>query len=337
MHVAVDAHNLLADHRGIGVYLRSVLRQVLAKRAYRLTLLSRRPFPALQKRALARELDSAEFAVAPRVPDDADVVWHPWNGTFFQGGRRNVVTIHDVAPFVFPASYLKLLRSEQEPFEVSARIADRIVTNSHSSKSGIVAELGVEPERITVVPLAAGEVFSPGTAENLPRALRGRRYILYVGTLEERKNPGTLIDAWREKLKAQGIALAMVSTDKLPKDVIALRNLDSKHFRDVYRAALCLAYPTLYEGFGLPALEAMACGTPAVVSRVASLPEVCGTAAFYVEEPCSVAEWASALQEIAASESLRSDLSRRGLEQAAKFSWEATANQTFAVIAEAAA
>jgi hypothetical protein len=178
VHVAVDAHNLLTDHRGIGVYLRAVLTDILAKRACRVTLLVRHPFPGLHKRALAREIGSAEFSVSSRVPADADVVWHPWNGTFFSGGRRNVVTMHDVAPFVFPGSYERLRRSEQEPFEISARTADRIITNSHSSRIGIETYLRVERERIAVDPLAAGELFSPGKPEGLPPSLRGREYVL---------------------------------------------------------------------------------------------------------------------------------------------------------------
>ena len=336
MHVAVDAQNLLTDRRGIGVYLREVLARILAGGGCRVTLLVRHPLPGLQKRALARELGSAGFAVRSRVPRDASVVWHPWNGTFFRGGRRNVVTMHDVAPFAYPAADVTKRRSQQEPFELSARTADRILTDSSFSKGGIEAYLHVEPSRITVVPLAAGEIFSPGKPEMLPAALQGKRYVLYVGTLEERKNPRTLIAAWRNTLSSQGVALAMVSGGELPADVIALRELSPQRFRDVYRGALCLAFPTLYEGFGLPALEAMSCGTPAVVSRVASLPEICGDAARYVDEPRSVAAWESALNEIASSDALRGDLSRRGLAQASKFSWDATARATLAVLSEAA-
>ncbi|HEX5273866.1 MAG TPA: glycosyltransferase family 1 protein [Candidatus Rubrimentiphilum sp.] len=338
MHVAVDAHNVLTDRRGIGVYLRAVLRRMLASGECRITLLLRHPLPGLKKRALAAELGSEDFALASRVPRDAAVAWHPWNGTFFGGGRRNVVTMHDVAPFVYPAADRQKRRSQQAPFESSARTADRIIADSHFSKSGIESYLGVEPERITVVPLAADERFTPGKPEELPAPLRDRRYVLYVGTLEERKNVATLIAAWRNALAPRGIALAAVSGgDRLPDGVVALRDLAPGRFRDIYRGALCLAFPTLYEGFGLPALEAMACGTPAAVSRVASLPEVCGEAAWYVDEPQSVPAWEAALLDIASSEELRADLSRRGLEQAAKFSWDATARATLDALVEAGA
>jgi len=337
VHVAVDAHNLLTDRRGIGVYLRAVLRRMLASGDCRVTLLVRHALPGLKKRALSAELGSEDFAVASRVPRDAAVVWHPWNGTFFHGGRRNVVTMHDVAPFVYPDPDAQKRRSQQAPFEISARTAERIIADSHFSKGGIEAHLGVEPERIAVVPLAADECFTPGAPEDLPAALRDRPYVLYVGALEERKNVTTLVEAWRNVLDPRGITLAIVSGENPPAGAVALRDLGPERFRDVYRGALCLAFPTLYEGFGLPALEAMACGTPAAVSRVASLPDVCGDAARYVDEPRNVAAWESALLEIASSHELRADLSRRGLEQAAKFSWDATARATLDVLAGAGA
>ena len=245
MHVAVDARNLLTDRRGIGVYLRAVLRRILASGECEVTLLVRHPLPGLKKRTLAGELGSTDFAVGSRVPRDATVVWHPWNGTFFYGGRRNVVTMHDVAPFVYPAADPEKRRSQQGPFEVSARTADCIIADSHFSKDGIEAYLGVEPQRIVVVPLAADEYFTPGKAEELPAALRDRRYVLYVGALGERKNVETLIAAWRNSLAPQGIALAIVSGEKAPDGVIALRDLSPERFRDVYRGAICLAFPTL--------------------------------------------------------------------------------------------
>ena len=332
MHVAVDAHNLLTDRRGIGVYLRALLPRFASDRSFDLTLLVRHPFPRLLKSALARELGFSEFSAANRVPANTSVAWHPWNGTFFTGAPRNVATIHDVAPFVFPAPDERKRRSQQAPFELSARSADAILADSEYTKSGIVTHLGVAAERINVVPLAASTLFSPGAATQIPAALRGRPYVLYVGTTEERKNTGTLIAAWRNALESRGIALVFATAGEVPAGVFAARDLSEEQFRDLYRGALCFAFPSLYEGFGLPALEAMACGTPAVVSRAASLPEVCGDAVRYVEHPKDADEWAAALAEVTASAEIRAELSRRGLAQAAKFSWDATARATRAVL-----
>src|SRR5438270_7254812 len=124
MHIAVDAHNVLTDRRGIGVYVRAVLRRFYEHDALTVTSLVRHPLPILLRSALAREIDVARPRVASTVPRDADVVWHPWNGMFFDGGRKNVVTMHDVAPFAFPNADIELRQREQRPFLRSAQHAD---------------------------------------------------------------------------------------------------------------------------------------------------------------------------------------------------------------------
>ena len=309
---------------------------MLKSGACELTLLVRHPLPTLKKRALAAEIGSDAFHVTSRIPRTADVAWHPWNGTFFRGAARNVVTMHDVVPFAFPDPDAGARGSQQEPFELSARTADRILADSAFTKSEIEKLLQVEPHRIEVVPLAADDLFSPGKPEKLPAALRERQYVLYVGTLEAHKNVETLLNAWRASLAARGVALAMVGAERAPEDVVALRDVPASELRDLYRGALCLALPSLYEGFGLPALEALACGTPAIVSRASSLPEVCGDAALYVDAPQDAAAWESALARIAEDDDLRADLGRRGPIQAAKFSWDRTAAETLAGLEETA-
>jgi glycosyltransferase involved in cell wall biosynthesis len=335
LHVAVDAHDVLRDHRGIGVYLRAMLARFAQRDDVRLTLIVRELFARRHASAIAQVLGSERFAIASRVPRNADVSWHPWNGTFASPGRGpSVATIHDVVPFAFPSDDVRERKRRQAPFLRSAR-ATRILTDSSFSKAEIERYLGVSAERIVVVPLAADPRFSPGDALALPEALRDRPYVLTVGANDERKNLVTLVAAHRRVFPDGEVALACVTT-RAPEGTIELRDVRFGLLRDLYRGALAFAMPSIYEGFGIPPLEAMRCGTPVIASRAASLPEVCGDAALYVDEPRSVDAWAAALRRLADDGALQADLRRRGSERAAQFSWNATADATLAVLCEAA-
>jgi len=336
LHVAVDAHDLLRDRRGIGVYLRAILARFVQRDDLRLTLIVRELFPGRYAAGIARALGSDRFAVASRVPRAADVSWHPWNGTFARTGRQpSVATVHDVVPFAFPSPDARARSRRQVPFLRSARAA-RVITDSAFSRAEIEKYLAVPAERIAVVPLAADPRFSPGEPADLPEALRDRPYILAVGANDARKNLATLAAAHRHVFPGGEVALACV-TIGAPEGAIELRDVRFGLLRDLYRGALAFAMPSIYEGFGIPPLEAMRCGTPVIASRAASLPEVCGDAALYVDEPASVEAWASALRALTGDGALQSSLRARGTEQAAKFSWNATADLTLEVLREAAA
>lgn len=335
MHLAVDAHNVLTDRRGIGVYLRAILARLLNREKLHVTLLVRELFPRRLHGAIAAELQSERFALARAVPRDADVVWHPWNGTFFRSARPAVATIHDCVPFVFPARDARERRKQQVPFLASAATAARIITVSAFSRGEIERLLAVPSDRIDVIASAADPRFTPGASLDLPAALRGRRYVLFVGADDARKNLTTLVAAWRAR-DTHDLDLACVGSGG-GSGTIALRGLPFDALRDSYRGAVALAIPSTYEGFGLPALEAMACGTPVLCSRAASLPEICGDAAYYVDDPLDVEGWRAALDRVANDDALRRTLRASGIERARAFSWERTADETFAVLRSVAA
>jgi glycosyltransferase involved in cell wall biosynthesis len=175
--------------------------------------------------------------------------------------------------------------------------------------------------------------------------LRSGTYILHVGTMEPRKNLVRLVQAFaklrRSRLAIQLVlagaqgwmyedVLAEVERLGLEEDVIVLGRVDAESLPALYNGARCVAYPSLYEGFGLPVLEAMACGTPIVTSRTSSLPEVVGDAGVLVD-PYDVGQIAEALEQLIVDEDAARCYAQRGRQRASAFSWEATARKTLQV------
>jgi glycosyltransferase involved in cell wall biosynthesis len=330
MHIVIDAHNLLTDRRGIGRYVRELTPRLAALGA-EITLAVRQWFPSRLHARFAAEFDGWEhFTLASSVPKSADLMFHPWNGTFFRTTLASVATIHDCVPFAYPAADVRKRRREQEPFERSARTAKRILTDSHFSAGELQRLLAVEPGRIDVVPLAADAFFTPGSDDLLPPPLRERPYVLMVGADDERKNVATLVRAWESAFPSRDVALVSVGRCS-SAGVIALENISQEVLRSLYRHALLFAMPSYYEGFGLPPLEAMRSGAPVLVSRAASLPEVCGDAAHYVEDPMDVTQWSRALVALCGDAQRREAMRARGLVWAPRFTWERTAQETYAI------
>jgi glycosyltransferase involved in cell wall biosynthesis len=267
------------------------------------------------------------------------------------GYRHSVITIHDLN-FVHYPQFLtpESLRYYNGQIEWATRRADRILADSHATKADLVSMLGVPSEKVTVVHLATDPVYHPLSLEEAkPIANRHELepgYILFVGTLEPRKNVPGLLQAYRLLVdaRATGAPLVLVGGkgwlyDEIFERVEALHLAERVRFLHkvadtdlpaLYSAASVLVMPSFYEGFGLPALEAMACGTPAVVSDRASLPEVVGEAGLLVN-PDDAGDIAQAVTRVLTDDLLRARMREDGLAQAARFSWERTALETLDV------
>jgi glycosyltransferase involved in cell wall biosynthesis len=249
--------------------------------------------------------------------------------------RRTVVVIHDVAPLREPRWYsAAYARYQRAILPALARRARLVITVSEFSRGEIVDTLGVPAERVRVVPNGVDERFSPAVDPEPARAAYAleRRYVLLVGTRIARKNLAALAAAAR-RLSERGVELVAAGSGRgymqaeTGLEVRALGYVPEELLPSLYRGAAALAMPSLYEGFGLPCIEAMAAGTPVVASDRGALPEVCGDAALLVD-PADGSALADALLAAVEDDALAARLTRAGTERAATFTWGRTAELT---------
>ncbi len=231
-----------------------------------------------------------------------------------------------------------------------ARRVQHIIAVSEFTKRRITERIGIEPQKITVIPIGVDERFvrkSPEEVVEVRKSLGilSQHYLLCVGSVEPRKNLHRLLQAWtrlQEQIpsdiqlvvagaKGRSLVFPDVSFEQLPPKVHLTGYVKDEQLAGLYSGALALIYPSLYEGFGLPPLEAMACGTPVITSNVTSLPEVVEDAAMLID-PLDVNSIAEGMKRVVESSSLREELQRKGLERAKKYTWERTAHRTWQVL-----
>jgi glycosyltransferase involved in cell wall biosynthesis len=264
---------------------------------------------------------------------------------------KSVVTFHDMTYFLFPQLHGRVKRLFF-PWAIrfSAGSADAIIAVSENSRQDAINLLGISPQRIFSVPLGVSERFHPIVDLSLLGRIREKyslpdHFILFVGLVEPRKNLSLLVESYK-RLIDQGSSSPLVIVGRLGwMYESVLEEIEKSGLQDrvffagyipiqdlpiVYNLADVFVYPSIYEGFGLPPLEAMACGTPVITSAVSSIPEHVGDAGILVA-PNDAQALASAMAAVLSDQVLRKQLMEKGPKQASKFTWERTARETLQV------
>lgn len=368
MKVAIDARALLPPATGIGTYTRGIAGALASRAGVEVRLFTPRPLPESEGRGpWSVDADGrwpGTLWVQTTLPRRA----REWGADVLlaaltigpvrmRGGPPFVSVVHDLTPLTHPEWHaLRTLVGFAPLWEWTAEKASRFVCVSEATARVLTRAYPETRPRVRVVPNGVDPFFAPAPDGPALVATRRRyadacRYILYLGTLEPRKNVETLVAAcdllWSRGVAAPDLVLAGGSGWKTSalferiarspyRGKIHLAGYASREVaRELYRAADVFVYPSLEEGFGLPVLEAMACGIPVVASTAEALREVAGGAALFAD-PRDAAGFAREIERVLQDPATRRRLAAAGPERAAKFSWEAAGQATAAALAEAA-
>lgn len=364
-----DATPLMGQRSGVGHYTKRLLSAIMAARPdWNYHLYSNRPLEDLDS-SLAGAVEIESYFPASRwlwmqtiLPrtiqrDQPDLCHFPNAVAPISLSRPHVITIHDASLFLYrhyhPWSRIAAMRLL---LPAVARRASAIIVPSFVARRDLLKTLDLSPERVHVVHEAAPEWFCHITSEAPLNTLRQKynlpeEFILFLGTLEPRKNLERLIQAVA-RLHRRGRRTSLVLVGQQGwhmeghrgrpglNDLVSQLDLEGRvHYLGyvptadlpgLLSLATVFAFPSLYEGFGLPALEAMACGAPVLTSRNTAMAEICGDAAHFID-PYNIEDIANGLEILLTDDAYRHDLSQRALCQAKRYSWERAAEETIAV------
>jgi glycosyltransferase involved in cell wall biosynthesis len=370
MRIAFDGTTLTAGRTGVGYYTEHLL-QHLAREVQQsgdeLVVVSNKAIDTAAalpehvrvdtRRQFPLRIGWMQLLASRALKDVRPDVAHFTNGMIPPSAPvPTVVTIHDMSLRLHPQCHpVRRLLINRPLLSLAIRSAARIVTVSHSARRDLLRLHGIDPNRVSVVHEAAAPAFRPIANRATLDEVRKRyglppRFVLYVGTIEPRKNLPRLMQAFASA-RAQGIPHHLVcagpygwSSRDLTDVVDRLRLRHVVHFTGyvpvndlpaIYNLGDMFAFPSVYEGFGLPVVEAMACGTPVVTSNTSSLDEIASGAAETVD-PYDVDALSAAFVRLARDAGWRRELSRRGFERARQFSWSRTAREMLAIYHQAA-
>ncbi len=354
----------MIDNSGIGTYLKNILNYAVSESKYKWVLLGKQNkikehvkgeyqiVEVCSKIYSIRE----QFEMLRKIPK-SELLWCPhYNIPLFYKDRM-VVTIHDICHLALPEyfpGYIKQVYAKQL-IGSAVRKSEAVITDSKFTASEIQKYFRFDRAKLKIIPLGVGNAYntdSSGDTLFLKKHGIQNPYILYVGNIKPHKNISRYIKALG-LIKKKNKNLSFVFVGKKEGFISGMEDLEQElehagiedtvfiderltdiQLKTVYQEALCLAFPSMYEGFGLPPLEAMACGCPVVVSKAASLPEVCGDAAVYID-PYSVESIAEGINTVLLDENLRAELRLKGIKRARMFEWQDTAKKFIEIFQEA--
>ncbi len=363
LKIAIDARTVTSIRTGVGNYIISLTRvlQIISAEntfcLYKGILRHRlKKIPAISIIARLLYLLNDNFLFPFRLLLGRIDLYH--NPAFIlplvNFGYKKIITIHDLGFYVFSDKFAKNWHSRHLRFMLpySVRQADKIIAVSQATKQQIVDIFKIAPEKIVVTYEGVSEKYRViqdrvEVEKVISKYGVKKPYILFVGTMDPRKNLIRLIQAFQKvKIEKKDLKLVIVGskgelyTEELNKlivsgEIVLTGYVDEEDLVYLYNGALAFVFPSLYEGFGLPILEAMACGTPVITSKIYSMPEVAGDAALLVD-PESINEIADAIMRLLDDQVLRNKLIDKGLARAKQFTWDKTAAETLAVYQEVA-
>lgn len=380
MRIGIDARVILRSHAGVSRYVSNLIRNLaLIDRQNRYLLFFDlegfaavgqdnfrqrviRISPCLGKGSLRQKIESVlwvNFLLPYALLKEKVEVLHSPNSVsplLTRPGCKTVITVNDMLPFVFPqlhpGTYSNFIRMSLPPAMAKA---DKIITYSQAVKKDIQNICHIPEEKIEVIYLGLEPRHKIITDLDRIEAVKCKyglpdRFVLFIGTLEPRKNVTRLIIAFSKSKEIRAthkLVLAgqegwlsesifeTVRNSGLAGDVIFTGYIQEDDLPSLYNAADLFVFPTLYEGFGLPLLEAMACGIPIVASNTSSIPEIVGDAALLVD-PYSVEDIARGMERALLDSNLRAMLVQKGLERVKQFSWQTTSEKTLKVYQQVA-